>query len=474
MNPIALWTAAEAATATGGTGTADWRGGGISIDSRTTQRDDLFIALRGPRFDGHDFVAAAFCAGAAAAAVSHTPERLPGGAPLLVVDDTMAALNALAAQARERSPARIAAVTGSVGKTGTKEALRIAISAQGLTSASAASLNNHCGVPLSLARMPRQARFGIFEVGMNHAGEITPLSRMISPHVAIVTAIEPAHTEFFPSLEAVADAKAEIFAGMESGSSAVLNRDNPFYDRLARAARASGIDRIISFGAHEGADMRLVDCTLGPSTSKVAVSAGGLRIDYRLGVPGRHWVINSLAVLGAAQALGADIGRAATALANVVALDGRGRRHEVGLGAKRFTVIDESYNASPASVRAALETLATMQPGKGGRRIAVLGDMRELGVRSAALHAELEEVVRANGIDLVFTAGTDIMHLSAALPREICGAHAETAERIATVVTAALRPGDIVTVKGSLASDMRVVVEALLGLGGEPARVVNG
>ena len=474
MNPTALWTAAEAVAATGGTTTTDWRCGGISIDSRTAHRGDLFVALAGPRFDGHDFVAAAFSAGAAAALVSHTPERLPEGAPLLVVDDTMAALEALARQARERSAARIAGITGSVGKTGTKEALRLALSTQGLTSASMASLNNYCGVPLSLARMPQQATYGIFEIGMNHAGEIVPLSRMVRPDVAIVTAVEPAHTEFFASLEAVADAKAEIFTGMAPGGSAVLNRDNPFYDRLADAARAHDIDRIIGFGAHERAEVRLLDCTLGAHASDVSAVMDGTRIDYRLGVPGRHWVINSLAVLAAAHALGADAGRAATALANMVALEGRGRRHEVRLGAERFTVIDESYNASPASVRAALETLAAMEPGAGGRRIAVLGDMRELGEQSAALHTALAEMVRANGIDLVFTAGTDMAHLSAALPHKTCGAHAEAADRIASVVMAALRPGDIVTVKGSLASDMRIVVDALLGLGGDEARVANG
>jgi UDP-N-acetylmuramoyl-tripeptide--D-alanyl-D-alanine ligase len=406
--------------------------------------------------------------------VSHTPERLPEGAPLLIVDDTMAALEALAGHARERSTARIAGITGSVGKTGTKEALRIALSAQGLTSASLASLNNYCGVPLSLARMPQQATYGIFEIGMNHAGEIVPLSRMVRPDVAIVTAVEPAHTEFFASLEAVADAKAEIFTGMVPGGSAVLNRDSPFYDRLAEAARAHGIDRIIGFGAHERAEVRLLNCTLGAHASDISATMDGTPINYRLGVPGRHWVINSLAVLAAAQALGADAGRAATALANMVALDGRGRSHEVRLGDSGFTVVDECYNASPASVRAALETLAAMEPGAGGRRIAVLGDMRELGKQSAALHTELAEVVRANGIDLVFTAGADMAHLSGALPQETCGAHAETADRIAPVVMAALRPGDIVTVKGSLASDMRIVVEALLGLGGEAARVVNG
>ena len=464
MNAPALWTAEEAGAATGGRNSASWRARGVCIDSRTIASEDLFVAIEGPTHDGHDFLAAAFDGGAAAGLVARTPSTLPAGAPVLVVDDTMDALNALARASRARSRARIAAITGSAGKTGTKEALRHVLARQAPTAASESSLNNHWGVPLSLARMPAAAAYGVFEVGMNHAGEISPLSRLLRPHVAVVTTVEAAHIEFFDSVEAIADAKAEIFDGIEAGGVAVLNRDNPHYHRLARAAAERGIEAIVGFGAHDEAEARLVDCDLEPESSRVTAIVAGTRLDYRIGVPGRHWVMNSLAVLAAAGALGADVEAAAAALAEIEPLAGRGRIHRLTAGAAGITLIDDSYNANPASVRAAIEQLARMVPGAGGRRIAVLGTMLELGPAAPALHAALAVPLAEHGIDLVFTAG-EMRALGEALPAAMRGANAETGAELAPAVAAAVRAGDVVMVKGSNASRMGVVVDTLLQRG---------
>ena len=471
---VPLWTAREAAAATGGLATGGWRADGVSIDSRTVARGDLFIALKGPSFDGHDYVGGALKAGAAAAVVDRVPEDLPSSAPLLRVADTMAALEALGRIGRTRSVARVCAVTGSVGKTGTKEALAAALRVQGETSASTGSLNNHWGVPLSLARMPHTAAFGVFEVGMNHPGEITPLSRMIRPHVTVITTVEPAHLGHFDSLEAVADAKAEIFEGMDGNGCAVLNRDNPFFERLAEAARRRGIGRIVGFGEAASAEARLLEATPDDAGSRIRAVLMGREIAYRLAQPGRHHAVNSLAVLAAAEALGADVAQAAEALGGVAPLAGRGRRHTVALGDGEVTVIDESYNASPASMRAAIETLASLQPGPGGRRIVALGDMRELGDRSRDFHAGLAQPLAAAGIDAVFCAGAEMQALFDALGAPVEASHAPDSATLAPMVARAVRPGDIVTVKGSLTSDMRRVVDALLGLGTAPAKAANG
>ncbi len=474
MSAPALWTAHDAGAATGGRNRCDWRAGGVSIDSRSLARDDLFIALNGPSFDGHDFVAKSFEAGAAAAMVSHEPGEAGDDAPLLVVDDTMDALGALGAAARARSGARIVAITGSVGKTSTKEMLRLALSAQGETAASAASFNNHWGVPLSLARMPQSAQFGVFEVGMNHAGEISPLSRLIRPHVAVITTVAPAHMAFFASIEDIADAKAEIFDGVEPGGAAILNRDNSHFARLEAAAQTKGLKRIVSFGADAGADVQLVDCAISPNCCDVTASVAGRRIDFRLGVPGRHMALNSLAVLAAVDALGADVERAALAMAGLSALEGRGKRHTVARDSGGFTVIDESYNANPASMCAAIEALSAVQPEPGGRRIAVLGEMRELGDQSPSMHAGLAGTLERNGVDLVFTAGSDVAYLFSALPAAMQGIHADSAEALAPTVSETVRPGDVIMIKGSLASRMKTVVEALCAPDGADMRAVNG
>lgn len=460
----ALWNAIEAAAATRGRITTPWTATGVSIDTRTLAPGDIFVALKGPNFDGHDFCFEALEKGAAALLVDRIPIGLPAQAPILEVPDVMRGLTDLATTARARSAAKAIGVTGSVGKTGTKEALRLVLSRQGATHATEGNLNNHWGLPLTLARLPRDAAFAVLEMGMNHPGEITPLSVLARPHVAVITTVEAVHSAFFASTEQIADAKAEIFAGMATGGTAVLNRDNPHFERLAAAARAKGL-AVLSFGTVPEADLRATDMILNGERSDVKAAVQGRPLDYRLGVPGRHWVINSLAVLGAVLAAGADVAAAAAALVDLAPAKGRGKRSAVTVEGGSFLLVDESYNASPASVAAALETLSRARPALGGRRIAVLGDMLELGADSAERHAGLLGPIQESGIDLVFTAGKEMGHLWEALPSALCGAHAPDSQALAPLVATALRPGDVVMVKGSAGSRMGVVVKALEALG---------
>ncbi len=474
-----LWTAAEVAAALAVCHEADWRASGICIDSRVVESGDLFVAIKGPRLDGHDFIAEAFSRGAAAAMAHRQPIGLPENVPIILVGDTMVALRGLARAARQRTQARVIAVTGSVGKTGAKEALKWVLGQQAPASASEGSYNNHWGLPLSLARMPKETAFGIFEMGMNHAGEIEPLSRLASPHVALITSVEAAHSAYFANLEQIADAKAEVFTGMASDGIAVLNRDNPHFHRLAGAARRRGVKTILAFGTDKEAAVRLLESSQGQEGSRVKAEVFGEILDYRVGLPGRHWVINSLAVLATVRAAAGDTAAAAAAMDDLPALPGRGQRHHVGLADGGFEVIDESYNANPASVSAALEVLGQAVPGAGGRRIAVLGDMLELGMATADEHAALALPLQSNGIDLVFTAGVEMARLTDILPRAMRGGHAADARRLAPMVTAAAGPGDVICVKGSAASNTKLIVEVLLSLGEAienalPQRVVNG
>jgi UDP-N-acetylmuramoyl-tripeptide--D-alanyl-D-alanine ligase len=463
-----LWTATQAAAATGGSSAAEWAATGVSIDSRSLATGDLFVALRGPNHDGHDFVPLAFERGAAAAIVNREAPGLPVAAPLLRVGDTLTALGALGAAARNRARTRVVAVTGSVGKTGTKEALRLALGSSGKTYASERGLNNHWGAPLSLARLPADADYGVFELGMNHAGEIADLTRLVRPHIAVITTIEPVHLGFFPSVEAIADAKAEIFLGLEPDGSAVLNRDNPHFARLASAAERAGAAAVIGFGNHLDAAVRLLDCVLEASGSNVEASVFGTVVRFRLPIPGRHWVTNSLAVLAAATAAGADLRRACEALAGLEALPGRGRRYELGWRGGILTVIDESYNASPASVCAALAVLAATPPGHGGRRVAVLGDMLELGEAADRLHRELAEPLAAAKVDRVFLVGEAIAALDQQLPERMRGGAWPSAEGAIPALIRFLKPGDVVTVKGSRAVRVNQIVERLLAQSARP------
>jgi UDP-N-acetylmuramoyl-tripeptide--D-alanyl-D-alanine ligase len=434
---------------------------GLSIDTRTIGKGEAFFALKDVR-DGHDFVEAALKAGAGLAVIAADKrEMFAEDAPLLVVPDVLEALTALARAARARSQAKFIGVTGSVGKTGTKEALKLALSSDGETHASAASYNNHWGVPLSLARCPASAKYAVLEMGMNHAGEIAPLTKLVRPHVAIVTTVEPVHLEYFPSVEAIADAKAEIFQGIEPGGAAVINRDNPHYSRLQKQAKADGVSRIVSFGENAKADARLLKLALQADSSTVQARILGTDITYKLGAPGRHVVMNSLAVLTAATLAGADLALAALALANLSAGGGRGERVALELPGGEALLIDESYNANPASMRAALALLGQAAVGPRGRRIAVLGEMLELGPQGAELHRGLAEAVVENSVDLVFCAGPLYRDFWEALPSERRGGYAVTAAALEASVLGALRTGDAVMVKGSLGSKMGPLVKAL-------------
>jgi UDP-N-acetylmuramoyl-tripeptide--D-alanyl-D-alanine ligase len=435
---------------------------GISIDSRSLVPGEAFFAITGENRDGHDFVAAALAAGAGLAVVAADRRAsFPAPAPLLVVADVLAALCDLAQAARARSRAKVIGVTGSVGKTSTKEALRLALAADGETHASVASYNNHWGVPLSLARCPQTARYAVLEMGMNHAGEIAALAALARPHVAIITTVEPVHLEFFGSLAAIADAKAEIFGGLEAPGAAVLNRDNPQFDRLRAHAQDAGVARVVSFGEHEEADARLIKCALHPDCSTVQARILGAELTYKVGAPGRHLVQNSLAVLAAVALAGADLALAALALAQLRPAAGRGARITLDTREGAALLIDESYNANPASMRAALALLGQAAIGMHGRRIAVLGDMLELGAHGADLHREMLEPVLAHGIDLVFCCGPLMLALWEALPSGRRGGYAETSALLEPQVLAAVRPGDAVMVKGSLGSRMGLIVKAL-------------
>jgi UDP-N-acetylmuramoyl-tripeptide--D-alanyl-D-alanine ligase len=435
---------------------------GLSIDSRSVAPGEAFFAIQGDARDGHEFVPGALTAGAALSVVSEAKRSaMPPGAPLLVVADVLQGLTDLARAARARSRAKIIAVTGSVGKTGTKEALRLALAQSGATHASVASYNNHWGVPLSLARMPANTAFGVFEIGMNHAGEITPLTRLVRPQVAIVTTIEPVHLEYFGTLEAIADAKAEIFLGLEPGGAAVLNRDNAQYDRLRGAAEQCGA-RTVSFGQHAQADARLINVSLQPESSAVHATILGNEVTYKLGSPGHHVVLNSLAVLAAATLAGTDLALTALALAGFEPPTGRGQRIALELpGGGEALLIDESYNANPASMRAALAVLGQAGIGRNGRRIAVLGDMLELGPAGAELHGGLINAVLRHDVDLVFCSGPLMRSLWDALPSERRGGYAESAAALEPQVLGAVQEGDAVMVKGSLGSKMGPIVKAL-------------
>jgi UDP-N-acetylmuramoyl-tripeptide--D-alanyl-D-alanine ligase len=464
MNAQPLWTSDEVAAATGGTNSCAWSTHGLSINSRTIEPGELYIALQGPVHDGHDFIADALAKGAAAAMAARRPEDLDETAPLIMVDDTLGALWRLGAAAHDRSSAKFIAVTGSVGKTGTKEALRTCLSPQAATFASAKSLNNHWGVPLSLARMPRDSVFGIFELGMNHPGEIRELARLVKPDVAIITTIEAAHLEFFESLDAIADAKAEIFESLQPEGTAILNADNPMFGHLVAKAKAAGVGTILSFGASDAADSRLLQVTSTGSGSDVTAEIAGRNISYRVGQPGEHWVMNTLAVLTAVAASGADVERAAQTLKSLPALQGRGERHNITGPKGDFVLIDDAYNANPASIRAALSVLGRSAPGGQGRRIAVLGDMLELGKDASKLHSDLLQPLLAADTDLVFTCGSHMASLHKSLPGKMQGAHAKDSTSLAPLVSAAAAQGDIVLVKGSLGSRMAVIVEALKAL----------
>jgi len=449
-----LWTAHELLEATGGVLSARFDAGGVSIDTRTLAGGDLFVALIGEGRDGHGFVADALARRAAGAMVHDDVARV---GPVLRVDDTLAGLARLGAFARSRfgeSGGRLVAVTGSVGKTTTKEILRAALSAFGPTHAAAASYNNHWGLPLTLARTPRDARFCVAEIGMNHAGEIAPLTRLARPHVAVITTIAKAHVGNLGSIDAIADEKASIMRGLEPNGIAVLPADSP---QLARLRQAAGDALVLTFGTDSAADVRLTGHEPDADGSLIHVDVVGRQASLRLNAPGRHMAMNAVATLAAVAALGLDPTAAIDALAAFEPLAGRGVRRRIVVGGGFALLLDESYNGNGASMRAALDVLR-LQPAR--RRIAVLGDMLELGDEGPAEHADLaDSVVRS--VDCLFTCGSLMRGLFDAVPAALRGGHAVDSAALAPVAAAAIAPGDAILVKGSLGSSMKRVVEAI-------------
>ena len=446
----ALWSPADLTQATGAV--AGFAATGVSIDSRSLQPGELFVALVGENGDGHAHVAAALAAGAAGALVHRVPDGLAGDPRLLLVGDTLDGLTALGRYARARFAGRVVAVTGSVGKTTTKEMLRAMLAAFGPTHAAVASYNNHWGVPLTLTRMPADAAFAVIEIGMNHAGEIRPLALLARPHVAVVTSIERTHIGHLGSIEAIADEKFSVRAGLESGGVCVVPGDSPWLARLP-----DGAGRITRFGESADCDARLIDAASTADSNDVTAQVGAVRVRFRMAAPGRHMAMNAVAALAAAHALGLDVRQAAAALTGFAAVGGRGARRRISVPGGEATLLDESYNASAVSVRAALAVLA-LQP--ANRRIAVLGDMLELGAEAEREHIGLAPAV-ASSADVLFTCGAMMRVLHESVPACIRGVHADDSAALAPAVAAALRPGDAVLVKGSLGSRMKHVVQAI-------------
>jgi UDP-N-acetylmuramoyl-tripeptide--D-alanyl-D-alanine ligase len=456
MNP--LWTSSAIAAACRGVASGNFSVSGVAFDSREIGPGDLFVALKGEATDGHRFTGKALAAGAAGVLVSKDQQG-----PHVRVDDTMAALQDLGRAARARMDGTVIAVTGSVGKTTTKETLYAALErgAPGRVHRSVKSYNNHTGVPLSLARMPAETRFGVFEMGMNHAGEIATLTRLARPHVAVVTTIASAHIEHLGSMEAIADAKAEIFEGLESGGTAIIPFDSP-YSRRLRAAAERHAARIVTFGQGEGADMRALYAVATPEGgTMVTARMGDTQLSFTVAQPGQHMVANALAVLAAVEAAGADLGLAALALAELGALKGRGARHRVAVDGGEALLIDESYNANPASMEATLAVLGS----EAGRRVVVLGTMRELGEHAPAAHAALAEPVAAADVACAILVGEEMEHLAAALPTGVERELVPDANAALAALRAHIRPGDAVLVKGSNGVGLSAVVAALAGGG---------
>lgn len=450
----------------------------VHADSRTLQPGDLFVALKDLR-DGHDFVAQALAKGAAAALVSRIPEGVSPEAPLLVVPDVLKALEDLGRAARARTTARVVGVTGSVGKTSTKEMLRAILSGQGKTHAAEASYNNHWGVPLTLARMPVDSRFAVIEIGMNHPGEIAPLARLARLDVAMITTVAPAHLEAFDSVEGIAQEKAAIFDGLVPGGTAVFNADLPTSPILAAKAAEVGA-RPVSFGADAGADWRLVEARICDAATVCQAMRGGEPLLYKVSSPGRHFALNALGALAVAEALGADPMIAAHDLGRWVPPAGRGQRERIVLDIVEETwvdLIDDAFNANPASMAAALDVLIAAEPTHGigrvgnGRRIAVLGDMLELGPTEAALHADIARHPGLEAIAVIHCVGQRMQALHAALPRRQRGDWVATAPELAYRVRSLIDAGDILLVKGSKGSKVSLVVDALrkMGQGSPPA-----
>ncbi|SEI12799.1 UDP-N-acetylmuramoyl-tripeptide--D-alanyl-D-alanine ligase [Rhizobium tibeticum] len=461
-----LWTTEDMIAAMAGRpfGTLPEGITGISIDSRSIASGEAFFAIKGDRVDGHDYASMAMANGAALLVVSEA--RLPAmgrlTVPVIVVEDVLAALGKLGQASRARSRAQIIAVTGSVGKTTTKEMLRRVLSPSGKVHASVASFNNHWGVPLTLARMPLDTYFGVFEVGMNHPDEIRPLVKMIQPHVAVITTIAPAHLGNFKSIREIATAKAEVFEGVVPGGQVVLNRDNDQFNFLERTAETHGIQHVHSFGQHAKAEFRLAEFNGSDQSSTLWITIDGETKEVAIGAPGRHIAENALAALGVVKLVGADMQQAIAALATLQPEKGRGRRHRLAIERSSFTVVDESYNANPASMRAAIAVLASSVPTGTGRRVAVLGDMLEMGDYAERVHSDLAGPLLAAGIEHVWLAGPEMVALKESLPESVQVVHYEKTEELAEYILNAVAAGDVLMVKSSLGIGFGKIVAALL------------
>lgn len=458
-----LWTWTDLVAATGGRADGEPKTEitGVSIDTRTLASGDIFVALKDQR-DGHEFVTTAFKAGAAAAIVAEDYQRQPGDGALIRVADVLLALQSVgrAARARLSPSARVIGVTGSAGKTGTKEMLRACLACVGKVHASEKSYNNHWGVPLTLARMPADTQYGVFEIGMNHADEIRPLSKMVQPHVAIITTVEAVHIEHFASVAAIADAKAEIFEGLVSGGTAIIKHGTEHTTRLLEAAKRSGA-QAVTFGLEGDADVHADELRMSDEGTMMQVNLADRHLNVSLAMPGRHIAENALAVIAAMNAVGADVESAAAALVTLAPPTGRGARMILPVNGGEALLIDESYNANPASMRAALAALATVPRDKFPRRIAVLGDMLELGSSAPAMHRELKTAVDEAGVNVVFACGPLMQHLYDALPQSIQGGYALSSAELGANLANALSPGDVVMVKGSNGTRLGPIVTAL-------------
>jgi len=457
-----MWTLKEIIQATSGkTALGEGVFAGVSIDSRTLKKDDLFLALKGEQFDGHDYIAEALAKGAGAVIASSLPQGIKHDA-IILVEDTYQALLAIARATRLRTQARFIGVTGSVGKTGTKEAIKMALGSSGKVYATQGNLNNHIGLPLSLANMPIDTQFGVFELGMNHAGEIAFLTEILQPHIAVITNVEAVHLEFFESIKGIADAKAEIMQGLVAQKGTIiLNHDNPFYAHLVQKAESLGVSHF-SFGEHAEANFRLLDYRIEDFSSHIEAEISRTPIEYQLGTVGKHWAITSLCVLAVATVAKCDLANAAASLANFHEPKGRGKIHL--LEGKNITLMDDSYNASPVAVKAAIAKLDELYKSAAhrGRKIVILGDMKELGAEAITLHQSLLPALLEHHIDKLYTAGALMQHLHAILPEAMRGIHAENAESLKTLAAGELQAGDLVLVKGSHSSNMQIISEYLI------------
>lgn len=459
-----LWNAKEIASATQGTTTGDWTVNSVAIDSRSLEKEALFIALMGEHMDGHDYVKNALENSANGALVSKIPEGFAADdSRLIIVENTQIALQQLGIAARTRSHAKFIGVTGSVGKTGCKEMLAQALATQGTTYVTKGNLNNHLGVPLTLSNMPKEVDYAIVEMGMNHTGEIAKLSGWVKPDVSIITTIDAVHIEFFDSVEAIADAKSEIFLGMGGKGVAILNADNAHFVRCKKHAEKAGLDRVLSFGTGADALCKMLRYSIEDDHSVIEAQIAGTKLSFALGTIGKHWALMSVAVLGAVDALSGDVAKAAEAFAHFVEPAGRGQIRKLTVKGGHLHLIDDSYNASPVSMRGAFDKVSEIRAASKPpvRTLVVLGDMLELGESSQELHVGLVPSLINNQIDLVFAAGSFMRHLYDALPEAMQGAYDPTAGGLAPKVSGAIKPRDIVLVKGSHGMHMNEVVHAI-------------